>query len=47
MVTISNHSRKFKEHVFKEREPLKNKIVANWIEEEKMKKTFVEIIQQV
>jgi hypothetical protein len=44
MVTISQ---KNEEHVFKEREPLKNKIVANWIKEEKMKKTFVETIQQL
>ncbi len=35
------------EHVFREKKILKNKIVANWTKEEKMKKMFVETIQHL
>jgi hypothetical protein len=47
MVVMVIRSQKIEEHVFKEKGLLKNKNVVDWIEEEKMRKTFVETIQQL
>lgn len=35
------------QHVFKDREPLKEKIVTKWNDEEKLQHKFVNTIQQV
>jgi hypothetical protein len=47
MVVMVIRSQKIEEHVFKERGLLRNKNVVAWVEEEKMRKTFVEVIQQL
>ncbi len=48
MVALVPKSQKNEEQVFKKREPLKKKkVIAYWTKEEKVKKTFMKIIQQL
>ncbi len=47
MVVMAIESQKNEEHMLKKKELFKNKIIVNWIEENKIKKMFVETIQHL
>jgi hypothetical protein len=46
-VHVTTQSKASEEYVFKNWEPKKNKTTVDWEEEEKLKKSMVETIQQM
>ncbi len=47
MVVLETKSQKNEEHICKEKDSPKKKTTTNWTKEKKMKKIFVETIQQL
>jgi len=46
-VNVVTRSKAIKEQVFKDRKPKKAKSVVNWEKKDRLKKSMVEIIQQI